>query len=561
MTPADATVAVYRDAAMTQQVADLSHVPYGTYFYTVSKNGYVTKEGSFGVAFQDVVLDITLSEAVNVPVSLTPSGAALVVKDANGGVVTAIADGSYTLIKNGYYTYTASADGYLTENGSFTATSGMTLNIALTSSAGVTIIPTGDYTITSGGGYALEDGYAGIITVDTTEPVTLIGTGTGSAYHDVSVECAVAGVNLTIKDLYILQETGSRNMFNFQGANNTLNVEGVGLLEKDTGATGYAMIHVPDSAELTISGGTLYMYKSEQGAGIGGNGGATGGGQTPETNGKINIVNATIFGKNSKQGALVGAGANAGTQTPKPINIINSDLTLIAVSRAAAIGGSAGSGGASAGSTVTVTNSRVTVNVDFSGSAIGDGGYDGGNDSDGGTLIYNSGSVRAFIDENAKGAWNVDEAGVNGNKSITANIVRADGAPLYMLELDTADISGDTFEVREGNTVIYSGPRHQYAYVNEALPKDSQIPINNTMDNWTALDDTDLYLYVTGEDHSLTVNGAKYTAIWNAASESFIVTEDTSPTVMLGDVDGNGKVTSWDVTLVRRFIVGIITSF
>lgn len=135
-------------------------------------------------------------------------------------------------------------------------------------------------------------------------------------------------------------------MLHFTGRGNKLYFSGTNLLEQTSGDTGYAMIHVPTGTELTIggttTGDTLYLYKSEQGAGIGGNG-KSDSGLAAEYNGNITFTQGRILMKGTKQGALIGSGASAGTAagTPGNITINGGFIHLIANARGAAIGGSA----------------------------------------------------------------------------------------------------------------------------------------------------------------------------------------------------------------------------
>ncbi len=519
----------------------------GTYYYRVAAEGYVIYKGSFSVVRSAPTVRVEMQQGVEVRFALSPANAALVLSDGRNEIeIFEVSSGVYraTLVEGALYNYSVSAEGYNSTQREFTAKAG-TVSVSLTASSRPVEVQYiyGDgnegqtHTVSAGGTYYIGDGATGVLTVSTTDPVTLIGAGTAlsSAYEDLYIKCSVAGVKLTLQDVGIHNTRGSgdpkmTNMINFRGTGNELSFAGISVLDQDTGATGYAMIHVPDGAELTVSGGTAYFYKREQGAGIGGNGGAKGGeGQAAETNGTIIIRDAELFFKNTKQGACIGAGANAGTQVPGDIRIENSRLNLIANSRAAAIGGAAGNVGASSGTNVYVdAESTVSINVDWSGSAIGGGGFDAGNDADGGKLIYSGGSIRAFIDFNAIGNWGVESAGIHGNKAVTADVVNAAGDALYLLVLNTSGVGGSEFTVKEGSELIYSGTTHQWAFVNEKLEKQDQVDVKYTIDNWVELVDPNLYLYMTGEDHTLTVNGTEFEAKWDSESESFTVTNLSS---------------------------------
>jgi hypothetical protein len=298
-------------------------------------------------------------------------------------------------------------------------------------------------------------------------------------YQNLYIEC-VEGVDLTLQDVYISVETSAdkdssvKNLLNFTGSGNSLTFSGTNVLDMNTNASNYAAIHVGSRTDLTITGGTAYIYKNEQAAAIGGGNGSA------ESNGDITISNATLYIKGSKQGALIGP--SSGASCSGSITITNSDLNLLANARGAAIGGSAGTSGASSGGTVTISGSRVNINVDFSGAAIGGGGYDGGNDASGGTLVVSNSSIRAYIDANATSSWDVTSAGVNGNIAITADVVNSKGESLYLLTVDTSSLSGKSFTIKEGNTTVYSGGLHTEQYIGADTGKTS---VTYTQDNWT----------------------------------------------------------------------------
>ena len=180
----------------------------------------------------------------------------------------------------------------------------------------------------------------------------------------------------------------------------------------------------------------------------------------------------------------------------------NSELNLIAISRGSAIGGSAGSSGGATGAHLTVEDSILTINLDWSGAAIGGGGFASGNDSDGGTMDVSNSSVRAYIDRNAIGQWGVSAPGVNNNKAVRADVF-VDGRPARLLVLDTSSVSGSSFTVylseQEGEQglAFYSGGLHQYRYVRresgQGQPSPHQLH-HRQLDG--ILDDPNLYLYV-----------------------------------------------------------------
>ena len=207
------------------------------------------------------------------------------------------------------------------------------------------------------------------------------------------------------------------------------------------------------------------------------------------------------------------------------ITINGGVLNLIAVARGALIGGSAGSNGGSAGGNVYVNGGSINLNVDFSGAAIGGGGYADGNDSGTGNLFVSGGSVRTYIDQNAVSSWSsygVTAAGVN-DAAITARKLDKTGNEVYLMTFDTSALrnSASSFDAKIDGTDYYNGGLHTYSYVNESLDKDKQTAIADTKSNWSASADKNLYFYATGTDHTVTVNGEKFTFVWNAETKTF----------------------------------------
>jgi hypothetical protein len=551
------TVALYSDAARKNVIPAESDGSFsltmGSYFYSVAAEGCVTETGSVNVLYTWRNVAVTLRTAATVTLNITPATATLTLRDTTGTVTPTSRSGgayTYTLYAGDVYSYTATALNYNSALREFAAADD-TINVALTPSEQPDkgTIRAGQ-TISEGGSYrAIRQ--SGTITISTTEPVTLIGYGLAAAdvYQNLYINCTVPGVDLTLQDVYISNSAGGSNMINFTGAGNTLRFGGVNVLDQNTGTDSHSMIHVPPSASLTVIGnvgGELYIYKRGQAAAIGGDSG--------EYNGEITFAGGKIFAKNSMQGALIGSGTNATNGAPGDIKIVGGELNLIAVSRSAAIGGAAGSGGGAGGSNVYVyPEASVNINVDWSGAAIGGGGYGGGNDSDGGTFHYLGGSVRVFIDYNAVDQngdgstadtlWpGIEEPGAN-DAAITADKVDGDGSPVRLFVFDTARLnSGDSaFTVyKDGDAApIYSGGLHRYSFINEDRHKDSQVNINYTIDNWVPLADTNLYLYLTPEDHALTVNGIAYSVSWNAEEKIFTLFDGTRNSITVSpDITG-----------------------
>ncbi|NLD20047.1 MAG: hypothetical protein GX663_07360, partial [Clostridiales bacterium] len=325
-------------------------------------------------------------------------------------------------------------------------------------------------TITTGGVYSVTEG--GTITIETSEMVTLVGKGTGNDSSNtisglmITYKSGVSA-NLMIRDLYIKSGTDT-NTIDFNAAGNNLMLSGTNIIEGGAGGGGTkAVIHVSEAASLNLLGtGTLYLFKETGGAGIGGN--------SSENNGKITFESGNYFIKGSKQGAVIGTGANA--SKPGDITINDGNINIIGNARGASIGGAAGSSGATEGGKVYVNGGTVSVNVDFSGAAIGGGGYDGGNDSVGGELFVSGGSIRTYIDNNAMSSWAVTDFGVN-DKAINATKLNnsTDKKDVVLLTFDTTKLNKKSgaadparFSVAEGRRTIYSGALYTHKYVNQA---------------------------------------------------------------------------------------------
>ncbi len=381
----------------------------------------------------------------------------------------------------------------------------------------------GGETIVQDGTYVIADNATGSITVEA-ENVTLTGS-TDTVYENLSILCKNSGTQLTLSNVRISGDSAETDsVIEFTGTGNTLCLAGTNLIDND--GSDYSAIHVPADASLTVADlpddegtGVLYLYKNSQSAGIGGDSG--------EANGQITFESGRIFAKGTKQGAVIGTGSSA-TGTTGDITINGGELYLIANARGAAIGGGAGSSGGTSGGTVYMNNGTLTINVDWTGAAIGGGGYASGNDAKGGTLVVTGGSIRTYVDNNAYSYWGLDTYGVN-DVAITAEKVNADGSEVILLTLDTTLFEdADDYSVQVDGSDVYSGGLHNYRYVNES-PDSAAVSISDTTTNWISTENYELYLYVTPEDHVVTVNGENMNCVYNAADGTFSMEEWEEP--------------------------------
>ena len=396
--------------------------------------------------------------------------------------------------------------------------------------------------ILEGGTYQLARDAAGVISIETTQPVVIVGNGaswnegyemTSSPQEDLHFDCsAQGGVNLTLKNVHISNSTSVKgadgNMFGvlgFAGKGNVLILEGVSVIDYQVGGgNSPAAIRVAQGDELRVEGsGALYLYKSAQGSGIGGS--------SKELNGDITFAVTKLFAKGSKQGALIGAGSDSAQASGLPgvVAFERGTYNLVANSRGGCIGGGAGGDGASGGTTVHIGRAAcINVNVDYSGAAIGGGGYKSGNDASGGTVVFHGGSLRIYTDKNAVS----DEpfcgyrgiayaAGTENDAPMTAERYNERGELVYRCKVDVSALSQDFLTVRVDGEIAYMGGRHEYSYAQEALDKDQQIETVSTPSNWRPGDERCIYLYLTGESHEISVAGAVFDAAWNAEDQSF----------------------------------------
>ncbi|MBR5228556.1 MAG: S-layer homology domain-containing protein [Firmicutes bacterium] len=398
----------------------------------------------------------------------------------------------------------------------------------------------GIYTISEGGEYNLGKDIAGTIKVDTTEKVTLTGgyalsedlTATEDSYSfdSLSIDCSGltnGGANVELRNMGVIAPVSGKSMIDFTGTGNILTISGINLLDFNTGFGSQAAIHVDSNTKLLVNGaGTLYLYKCAAGAGIGGNKG--------ELNGDITFGDdasstLNIFAKGTKQSALIGAGANAGSVNDVPgyISFVSGSYNLMTNSRGACVGGSAGSGGASDGTNIYVkTGANVNINVDYTGAAVGGGGYDSGNDASGGIIYIDGGSLRTYVDTNAASSGATGYAGVEfiqgiNDTAITADRKNSSDETVYKCVFDTTELmkSATSFEVKVDGKTHYIGGLHEYGYIFENTPKEEQSTNGLvTVKNWYKNNEKNLYLYLTGKNHEIEVNGEKFTAIFDPAT-------------------------------------------
>jgi hypothetical protein len=407
--------------------------------------------------------------------------------------------------------------------------------------------------IEEGGSYYLDYSLSNAtISIATSDPVYLFGSGVGDATtvianSNIAIAGWASGINLVIQGVSINNNVSNGNVIDFAGGANTLTLNGMNMIEGlGGGGSGKATVHVPPTASLQVKGnGVLYLYKQGAGAGFGGNTGERNGALTFGT---LTAGGPTIFGKGTNQGAVIGTGSNSSTGNAGLVTFNSGEYTLVANATGALIGGGGGNGGAGGGD-VYINGGLFNFNVDWSGPAIGGGGYSGGdNTSPGGHVYITGGSIRTFLDYNAlfqndsaypdnpSATWApATNYGVN-DVAIKATKFNADSQPVYIVPFDTSllETAASTFDASIDGVPYYSGGTHNYKFIQEDLPKSQQFAITATIANWVENPDTNLYFYVTGEDHELTVNGETFIATWDSETSSFAVAAPVGPVNIIG---------------------------
>lgn len=362
-------------------------------------------------------------------------------------------------------------------------------------------ISSGDTTISAGGTYTLASDYAGTITVDTSDAVTLVGSGALTAAQIVT---GTAAANLTINEVNISSTTLSplkfgsgggtltllgTNTLSTGGANSAaLNIGG-GLTINGTGsltatATGYGAGIGTDygeatSANLTIAGGTV-VATANNGAGVG-SGFQSGVGTIAITGG---VVNAT-----STAGAGVGTGAGTGALT----NAGAINITGGIVSGTSQDGAGVGSGFGGAVGTISIGGTaNVTAVSTGYGAGLGSGSTFGGTAAVGNITIDGNANVVATSARNGAGIGSgfAQYSGTNGAGNVSiggdANVTatssgngvgigagNADGTSTN--SVGTITLSGDTSTAAKSTVVIENSNSSQATTINGAQLSGSQL--------------------------------------------------------------------------------------
>ena len=230
----------------------------------------------------------------------------------------------------------------------------------------------GGSTISVGGEYGVSSLATGIITVSTTDPVTVVGTG--ETYNDLRINVTMAGSDITIEDLNITQTNPAYYAISFTGLGNVLRLAGSSTITEpgSVASSGQnALIRVNDGTSLTITGtGALDISARAGAAAIGGDFGTKRGSIT--ISGVTNLTASTY-----SAAAAVGSGYGDTAVADKEIIIENSTVVIntYANSGLGDVPGGAGIGGGvlSVTGKITIFNSNITGTATQMGAFIGTG--------------------------------------------------------------------------------------------------------------------------------------------------------------------------------------------
>jgi hypothetical protein len=390
-----------------------------------------------------------------VPTYATPTFTSVLVPAGSGAVV----------VQNSGYTYTVS-----------NITSNITISVTA-DTAGVT-------------SYQLPFVSSGDIEVLT--PIFAID-GVSYANQNLLIDCTNQVTSLTVSNLLVTN--GQTSIIDFAGTGNTLAYSGTNNILQET-ASDSAAIHVPPTASLTISGTTadaLYLSKTSNAAGIGGNNG--------QVNGAVTFSGGNIFAVGTKSGAVIGTGFNAGAGAGS-ITFDNVQANLTTLSDAAAVGGASGG---SIG-TVTISNSAVNIVCAWNGAAIGVGSS--ASATSGSSLLINAANSSLYTSATA-----------NRQSVVPLVTVPAYSASTPTTQLYEADIEGvpsGTYTVALDGTSYLTGTTNTYSYIGGG----TTVPAN-----WSQGTTGTVGAWIPSGRHTLTATGvtATQTAMYNTAWGRFSV--------------------------------------
>ena len=214
-------------------------------------------------------------------------------------------------------------------------------------------ISSGDVTISAGGTYNIASGYAGTITVDTSDAVILVGTE-GNTPLAAQIVTGTAAADLTISGLNL---TNTGNPIRFGAGGGTLTLIGNNVLTT-TGANSAAL---NIGGGLTITGtGNLTVTAPGYGAGVG------------TDYGEVTTANLTVTSGTVTATSNYGAGVGSGFQSSIGTITISGGVVNATSSSGAGIGSGAGTGGLTSAGAIAITGGNIS-GTSQDGAGIGSG--------------------------------------------------------------------------------------------------------------------------------------------------------------------------------------------
>lgn len=351
----------------------------------------------------------------------------------------------------------------------------------------------------------------GILTVTTTKEVVITSFGIKTTDRiAIATDDAKVTLDNVIIDVSATTDACALEI-SVNGVILTLNEGSVNILKSGSNKSGLSF-SVPltvSNPSLTVNGeGTLYAYGGENGAGIGSgnnadadgftiqnaniyayggdNGAGIGSGNNGKVNSNITITNAVVIAVGGKNGAGIGSGKDG---TEAKIVISNSVISATGGTSAAGIG--SGNGGASY--TVSITDSTVLAvggNYNSTDSSVAGAGIGNGTE---GTITISGSSVNAIGGLTSSETRTNAIGGGEGKEAITPT----DGEnALYLLTI--------------------SNPDDKDAFIDGSETKN--IPSNSS-----CVSDSNLYLYLTGALHSVTLGETTTYYCFNSTTKTYHV--------------------------------------
>ncbi len=299
----------------------------------------------------------------------------------------------------------------------------------------------------------------------------------------------------------------------------TLNLRGDNQVNSGANRAGLEFGGATDGS-LTVtsdSNGSLTATTEWYGAGIGGRFG--------EAGNNITIAGGNVTATGGSSGAGIGGGSGAGSN----ITITGGIVAATSTGYGAGIGG----GESGAGNNITITGGTVTARSGAWGAGIGGGrGFGSDITITGGTVTATGGNSGAGIGDG--------DGGSGSNITITGGTVTAwgagiDGGSIMIIGGSVkADRIGTTPTDRNGNNV-YLAKIDGLSGTNTVIVDETVFSRNGDHPDG----DGAFYLYLTGQDHTVTVNGQTTYIGWNGSA--FVVKQGTpTPEVMIQSKTSTG---------------------